>query len=156
MVFCCSGLWYYGNIRDAYWTSFWEEELVRLLCLGCYMFAQAGILSLEPKCVSSDSLPSQFQSLLWKKQWESWKTQFERVDLKRELMGNSSAADSKRLSITSFAMVYLFFKGNRLPFPRTTLNHTPPPPHPTQALTGLLYLVYNIDIHPIQVWHLHV
>ena len=57
-----------GNIRDAYWTSFWEEELVRLLCLGCNMFAQAGILSLESKCVSSDSLPSQFQSLLWKKQ----------------------------------------------------------------------------------------
>lgn len=23
MVFCCGGLWYNGNIRDAYWTSFW-------------------------------------------------------------------------------------------------------------------------------------
>lgn len=154
MVFCCGGLWYNGNIRDAYWTSFWGKELVRLLCLGCSMFAQAGILFLESKCVSSDSLPSQFQSLLWKKQWESWNKQFKRVDLKRELTWNSSAADSKRLSITSFVMIYLFFKGHRLPSPRTTLNHTPP--HPTQALTALLYLVYNIDIHPIQVWHLHM
>ena len=66
--FSVGGPWYNGNIRDAYWTSFWEEELVRLLCLGCNMFAQAEILSLESKCVSSDSLPSQFQSLLWKKQ----------------------------------------------------------------------------------------